>query len=476
VKAERARGPGGLAINELLILPGPSGEGAPWIEILNRSASAVDPGSYCLTIDLDQPRSFRLPAGPPIEAGGRRVVMFGPEGATPAGASVAGRPAPIACPLRPSGDGGELGLFQDGPGGRPVLADLVFYGRRTAGVACARIPDGGDAWASVASPTPGAPNAGTPLAPPPWSFRTGLEAQKSGGIRLWLQVTGPIESAAVHMRDDGQSAFEVQPLSYDKETFRHQLTLGPERIGRRISYYFTARSADGVERAYPLPGPQALLRVPARSGLVINEILPRPQRGGSFEEFIELFNAGPEPASADGMFLTNSKKNAIKFRISHPQPIPPRGFFLIHADGRGEGDHANFHLHNAGGYIGLFTGAGEGNLLVDQMVYPAIPVGQSYGREQDGAPTFKVWKVPTPGARNIPKVPPPQPAPAAAGAAGSPADPISKPGKPGKPGKPVKLHKGEKAEGAKKAEKAEMHEDEGDEDGEDPAEDGPGKG
>ena len=208
-----------------------------------------------------------------------------------------------------------------------------------------------------------------------------------------------------HLRDEGLSQFVPEALAWNKESFRHELTLGADRLGRPIDFYFTARSAGGLERAYPLPGPDLPLRIPRRPKLFINEVLSRPSRGARIQEFVELYNASDGPISVDGMFLTDNRKNTTRFRISRPEPIAPMGFLVIHTDGRGEGLHASFRLGNAGEYLGLFHRAEEGNLLIDQVAFPAVPVDRSYGREQDGTRNFKLWRDPTPGARNIPKIP-----------------------------------------------------------------------
>ena len=179
-----------------------------------------------------------------------------------------------------------------------------------------------------------------------------------------------------------------------------------EEESRRFSYYFTARTAAGVERAYPLPGPVTPLISPVRPSVFINEILPRPLRGGENQEFLELYNAGDEAVSVDGMFLSDDRRSPTKFRISAPDPIPPLGFLVLFTDGRGEGLHANFRLGNGGEYLALHHRVQEGNVIIDQLAFPPVPLEQSYGRERDGGRGFKVWKYPTPGARNLPRIPP----------------------------------------------------------------------
>jgi hypothetical protein len=47
----------------------------------------------------------------------------------------------------------------------------------------------------------------------------------------------------------------------------------------------------------------------------------------------------------------------------------------------------------------------EGNVLIDQMTFPAVPTDRSYGRGRDGEKGFRIWRDPTPGDKNLPKIP-----------------------------------------------------------------------
>jgi len=406
---------GGLVVNETCFAPQTrSGENAgepPWVELLNRSDKAVDLPDF-LTLDLDRPRSHLLPNGVRLAPGERAVLVFRARDRG-AGAVMALPPSArrIEVPLEPSAYGGELGLFDSSNKFYVEVVDRLFWGRQSEGFSQARIPDGGPDWAFVATPTPGAPNAGKPATPPPWEWRSGLEVESSGARKLWFRINDWNEpGSTVHaiLRGETSAASERIELAYQKEGFRHELPIGDEllsRLGRRIAYYFVARTAEGLERAYPLPGPAAPLWISDPPPVSINELLPRPLRTGPHREFVELFNASDAPVSVDGLFLSDDRRNSTKFRIEAKDPIPPRGFLVIQTDGRGEGTHANFRLGNAGEYLGLFHRAEEGNVLIDQVAFPAVPPDRSYGRERDGQKGFKVWKDPTPGARNIPKIP-----------------------------------------------------------------------
>ncbi len=402
IRAQRSRPPAPLCINEFLLRPRGEEREAPWIEILNRSSEKVDLGDYFLTGDLDRPLAFPLPSGLSVGPGERFQVFLD---APKAGNGIERADSPYPSQLHLPPDGGEIGFFRRESKIGPVPAEILFYGHQTEGVAYGRLPDGAATWAFLTAPSPQAPNRGPTAKPPPWKYRWGLQNMKSGGYRLWLQITGPIDGAAVHLREEGNADFRRQELSYNKDTYRYELILGQEILGRRIAYYYSARSRDGVERIYPLTGPQGVLWIPVIPPLFINEVLPRPRREGQFQEFVEIYNASDQEISIDGMFLTDDRRNTTKFRIQAPAPLPPKSFFLIYSDGLGDGIHANFKLGNAGEYLGLFSRYEEGNIVVDQLVFPAIPVDQSYGRTADGRKGFKVWKDPTPGGRNIPKIP-----------------------------------------------------------------------
>ena len=85
--------------------------------------------------------------------------------------------------------------------------------------------------------------------------------------------------------------------------------------------------------------------------------------------------------------------------------IGPGEFKVVYADGLGRGLHAPFKLSNGGEYLGLYHGREAGSLLVDHIAYAAVPANQSWGRERDGKKGGRVWKDPTPGRKNLPKIP-----------------------------------------------------------------------
>ena len=96
----------------------------------------------------------------------------------------------------------------------------------------------------------------------------------------------------------------------------------------------------------------------------------------------------------------------MRWRIPDGIVIPPQGYSVFWADGRDEGRHTNFSLSNSGEFLGLYGRLEEGNLRVDTVAFRGVSTGQSWGRTQDGTMSFRSWRDPTPGARNVPQVPP----------------------------------------------------------------------
>ncbi|MGQ9591271.1 MAG: lamin tail domain-containing protein, partial [Planctomycetota bacterium] len=267
-------------------------------------------------------------------------------------------------------------------------------------------------WAYLAAPTPGAPNGEDELQPPSWRFRHGIAPRDGEVYEIWFQPLPPPggppgprpRKASVRLREEGAGEFEERAMAWDEKEYRFSARI--ERAGKRIAYYFTAESPDGIERAYPLPAPALAYAVPVLPEAKINEVLPRPlpNRSGP-PEFIEIYNPSDSPIDLGGCFLTDTRRNPIRWRIPAGTTVGPKGFAVFYADGRDRGDHTSFRLSNTGEYVGLYGRTEEGNLLIDSLVYRGLRAGESWGALPDGTRNFRAWKDPTPGARNIPKIP-----------------------------------------------------------------------
>ena len=143
--------------------------------------------------------------------------------------------------------------------------------------------------------------------------------------------------------------------------------------------------------------------------LAINELMasnsssiPDPQ--GEYDDWIEIYNYGPDAIDVGGMYLTDNMTIPNKWRIpgnnTAVTTIPAGGYLLIWADNETAemGLHASFKLSAGGEEIGLFDG--DGITLIDSIVFPDQTTDISFGRYPDGNDNRRFFGVPSPGTQN----------------------------------------------------------------------------
>ncbi len=122
---------------------------------------------------------------------------------------------------------------------------------------------------------------------------------------------------------------------------------------------------------------------------------------GDFEDWIELYNAGPTTISLAGYGLSDNP--AQPFRWVFPEVSLASGdFLLVWASGKnrtlpGAPLHTNFSISAAGEPL-LLTHPADG--LVDQIGPLPVPRDISYGRQPDGSGAWYFFDQPTPGSSN----------------------------------------------------------------------------
>lgn len=107
-----------------------------------------------------------------------------------------------------------------------------------------------------------------------------------------------------------------------------------------------------------------------------------------FEDWFELYNAGPVAVDLSGFTLTDTLADAQQFTVPLGVTVPAHGFLLVWADkaanlaGPITQLHVSFKLPKEGGEIGLFDPAGR---MVDSLTYGQQTNDVSMGRYPDGA-------------------------------------------------------------------------------------------
>ena len=117
---------------------------------------------------------------------------------------------------------------------------------------------------------------------------------------------------------------------------------------------------------------------------------------GSYPDWIELFNPGPDPVDLDGWVLGSGEQESELRDLD----LASGEMLLLWADGDAAlgPNHLNLTLARGGGELWLARPEGD---LADSLSYPEQATDISAARWTDGAPTWVLSADPTPGSANL---------------------------------------------------------------------------
>jgi hypothetical protein len=147
------------------------------------------------------------------------------------------------------------------------------------------------------------------------------------------------------------------------------------------------------------------------SGVCINEFLALNARTltdafGDFDDWIELYNRGPQIVDIGGLYVTDDLSEPDKWQIPATAPeattIQPGGFLLLWADREmNQGVlHVDVKLSGDGEAIGLAQKTDHGFVMIDSLVFGPQTEDLAFGRFPDGSAEFRILSQPTPGSAN----------------------------------------------------------------------------
>ncbi len=125
---------------------------------------------------------------------------------------------------------------------------------------------------------------------------------------------------------------------------------------------------------------------------------------GSYEDWIEIYNAGPTAVDLGGYYFTDDLDASEYWQIpttnSAITTIPAGGFLLLWADSDPEEGalHLDFKLSSGGESIVLK--APDGTTQIDALTFAALGSNISFGRTTDGGADLQEFIATTPGASN----------------------------------------------------------------------------
>ena len=205
----------GLRLNELMArndsaVVNPWGQYSDWVELYNPGAASFDLSGMSLSLDQLQPCQWVFPAGTTLAAGGYLVLWCD-------GSRAASTTYSAALNTGQSLDGNSGGAYLFNRAGQVV--DYVEYGFQIRNQSIGRA---GGNWGLLASPTPGAANAGAASLGVSANVRFNeWEAQPSSGddwFELYNLDTQPVDLGGLYLTDDpslaGVTQFAIAPLSF----------------------------------------------------------------------------------------------------------------------------------------------------------------------------------------------------------------------------------------------------------------------
>lgn len=139
----------------------------------------------------------------------------------------------------------------------------------------------------------------------------------------------------------------------------------------------------------------------ANSQILINEICTGTdtlEYKGYSCDWVELYNAGAADVNLKGYALSDNPKKPRKHVIDCDAVIIPGGHVVVLCNDLGTGLNAGFKLSSDGGEQVLLSDPTEE--VIDQVTTPTVRDDYSYGRLTDGADSWGIFDIATPGKRN----------------------------------------------------------------------------
>jgi hypothetical protein len=197
----------GPTFNELLVVNttgalAPWGSRAPWVELVNPSASPVDFSGKGVGPSQDpSTQVYRFPAGTSIAAGGTLVLWLGKPAAgetVPPGTLYVTQWSPVST-------GGACYLFDTESSGSGIL-DLISFGNQVPNSSIGKTAAG---WKLLATATPGSANSAEAALAPltsvrinEWCAITGNSGALNPFIELYNTAAQPVELSGSALTDD----------------------------------------------------------------------------------------------------------------------------------------------------------------------------------------------------------------------------------------------------------------------------------
>ena len=188
------------------------------------------------------------------------------------------------------------------------------------------------------------------------------------------------------------------------DIFGALISSGPDDT--ELYYYFEATDNMGNLKRYPICETINMHIGAPSQNLVINEFMAKNDATitddfGSYADYIELFNPGPENIFLTGKYLSDDFNEPSKWPLPDRLMLPYTYILIWADDDTEEGNvHTNFNLDASGDEIGLFYGPDYYFAVIDTVSFSDQIADISTGRLPNGSGNFVTLPSPSPGANN----------------------------------------------------------------------------
>ncbi len=444
---------GDLVFNELMaantrVIADEDDDFDDWFEMHNAGASAIDLAGLYVSDDPADPTRHRLGDGLSIAPGGYLLLWADDET----------QQGDRHCAFNLAATGEWLGLYA--PDGTTLL-DSVRFDRQLPDVSYARQSGDDPPWTYAANPTPGLVNSAPEtervlVLNELLMINETINSDEAGDFDPWLELYNPlpieVRVGGLTLRDDSAADIawplpdtvidagghllvwldgqpQQGPLHTDFQldavgdvlglyTAAGGLAIQSLSFGPQAADIAWGRIPDGfgewTDIARPTPGAANPLS-DAPVVLAINEFLAvndswNHDAADEYDDWVELFNPGPNPVALEGFYLTDDLDVPDKWALPEIS-LEPESWLLIWCDGDPQQGplHTSFRLSADGEEIGLFGPWSMGLPLIDSRVFGEQTADVSEARAFDGGPDWEARTEPTPGASNGSEPPPDDP-------------------------------------------------------------------
>lgn len=306
---------------------------------------------------------------------------------------------------------GEKLYMEDAAGN---VIDEVDFPAMTNRSSYASFPNGAKNWEETGDITKNATNGAGRAPIIAMAARTPVVPGLSDVVTVRATVTdiSGITSVTLHTRKDAAS-FTSKPMTLSAGIY--SAAIAAAGATGTVEYYIQATNTKSITSTYPASAPTKafsyLLNTDPLPKLYINEFMafnatccPDVQAGiNEFDDWIEIYNAGPTAVNLAGYNLSDSLANPFKFTISTTNAsqtiIPAGGYLIMWADGSTlEGErHTNFQLSQLGESVGLYYLDGR---KIDEYTFGPQTIDKTVGRATKGDAWVTTPRTPTPGVSN----------------------------------------------------------------------------